>query len=225
MRRLQGSRAWVITDSPPANAQARRLDGKIGSTIGEAKRHGPCPAALAHCPSGFTKPWPFRTSLLSKADRTFSRLSISPGARPPRRKPWRSERASMWSGNSASSRCWAGPPSRRDELRHFKDKRVRIFADADEPGLQAEGRWWHQLESAGARVDGYSFAGFIRSDGSRSRTSTISRSSTLTNGKRRGTPSRRHSHFQTERKPMEEGSRIKTKPERPYTGDTPGADG
>ena len=33
------------------------------------------------------------------------------------------------------------------------------------PGLQAEGRWWHQLESAGAKVDGYSFEGFIRSDG------------------------------------------------------------
>ena len=51
------------------------------------------------------------------------------------------------------------------ELRHFKGKRVRIFADADGPGLQAEGRWWHQLEAAGAKVDGYSFAGFIRSDG------------------------------------------------------------
>ena len=56
-------------------------------------------------------------------------------------------------------------PIPEGELRHFKGKHVRIFADADEPGLKAEGRWWHQLEAAGARVDGYSFAGFIRSDG------------------------------------------------------------
>ena len=52
-----------------------------------------------------------------------------------------------------------------EELRHFHGKRVRIFADADGPGLQAEGRWWHQLEAAEARVDGYSFEGLLRSDG------------------------------------------------------------
>ena len=51
------------------------------------------------------------------------------------------------------------------ELRHFKGKHVRIFADADGPGLQAEGRWWHQLEAAGAKVDGYSFEGLLRSNG------------------------------------------------------------
>ena len=56
-------------------------------------------------------------------------------------------------------------PIPEGELRHFKGKLVRIFADADGPGLQAEGRWWHQLESAGAKVDGYSFEGFLRSDG------------------------------------------------------------
>ena len=103
-------------------------------------------------------------------------------------------------GNLGVVAMLGGPPILEGELRHFKDKCVRIFADADEPGPEAEGRWWHQLESAGAKVDGYSFAGFIRSDGSRSRISTISRSSTLTNGRRNATPSRRHSHFQTERK-------------------------
>jgi hypothetical protein len=51
------------------------------------------------------------------------------------------------------------------ELRHFQGKHVRIFADADGPGLQAESRWWRQLGATGARVDGYSFSGFIRSDG------------------------------------------------------------
>ena len=70
----------------------------------------------------------------------------------------------MWPGNSASSRCWAYPIP-EEELRHFQGKYIRIFADADGPGLQAEGRWWHQLEAAGAKVDGYSFAGLIRSDG------------------------------------------------------------
>ena len=31
-------------------------------------------------------------------------------------------------------------PIPEGELRHFKDKRVRLFADTDKPGLQAEGR-------------------------------------------------------------------------------------
>ena len=53
----------------------------------------------------------------------------------------------------------------KSELRHFSGKHVRIFADADEPGLEAEGQWWSQLEAAGARVDGYSFEGLLRSDG------------------------------------------------------------
>jgi hypothetical protein len=58
-----------------------------------------------------------------------------------------------------SGKCWAFKAVQRlGASRHSA-------TNAMGPSLQAEGRWWHQLEAAGAKVDGYSFTGFIRSDG------------------------------------------------------------
>ena len=187
-------RAWIITDSRRKNAQARRLDGKYGNK--KTPRHGPCPAASAHCPSVFTKPVTFQISLSSRAGRTSSQPFILRGAQPPPRNP-RARKRHRRDREPRRRRNAGGPPILEGELRHFKDKCVRIFADADKPGLEAEGRWWNQLEGEGAKVDGYSFDGFSGATGGRSRISMISRSSTPTSGRRSGTPSRRHSHFQT----------------------------
>ena len=86
--------AWIITDSRRRTLKPEGSTAIHGSASA-ARRHGPCLVASAHCQSGFTKSVTFQISPWSKADRTFSPLSISRGARPLRRKPSHEEKASM----------------------------------------------------------------------------------------------------------------------------------
>jgi 5S rRNA maturation endonuclease (ribonuclease M5) len=57
-------------------------------------------------------------------------------------------------------------PIHKDSLQLFRGKRVRIFADADEKGQAAHQKWAEQLQSVQAEVDGYSFDGLVKADGS-----------------------------------------------------------
>ena len=97
---------------------------------------------------------PFRQLPLSKAGQIYWQRSISLGARASRARlhPWR---------------CWglriAIP---EDALRYFAGKRVRIFQHDDEAGRDAGALWAAQLIAAGVEVDGYSFGGLTRADGS-----------------------------------------------------------
>ncbi len=50
-------------------------------------------------------------------------------------------------------------------LAHLQGKRGRIFIDNDAPGHEAANRWATQLASADITVDGFSFAGFLTTDG------------------------------------------------------------
>jgi hypothetical protein len=157
-------RAWIITDSRRVNAQARRLDGKLWEQIGNEKAWTLL-GSIGALPVGLYESLAFpNIALVEGGPDLLAAFHLA------------------WCATSAPETLALGKginviekfgvvamlgrsPIPEGELRHFKNKRVRIFADADKPGLQAEGRWWHQLESAGAKVDGYSFSGFIRSDG------------------------------------------------------------
>ena len=178
---------------------------------------------LANWPS--RSPLDFPKSLLSRAGRIFSRLSILHGAKPPRRKPSRSEKVIDVVGKLGVVAMLGTPPSRRESC---ATSRTSVSASSRMPMSRAckpkaaggtnsnqPGREWMATRSRASS----------EATESRSRISTISRSSTLTNGKRRGTPSRRHSHFQPEGKPMKEGSHIKTKPDTPYKGEAPATAG
>jgi hypothetical protein len=156
-------RGWVITDSHRKNAQARRIDGRIWTHIGE--KAWTLRGSIGALPIGLREALGFPNIALVEggpdmlaafhlawcATSTPETLALGKGI--------------DVLGKLGVVTMLGTSPIPEGELRHFKGKRVRIFADADEPGLQAEGRWWSQLEAAGARVEGYSFEGFVQSDG------------------------------------------------------------
>ena len=156
-------RAWVITDSRRKNAQARRMDGAMWEGI-DAKAWT-LPGSIGALPIGLYECLAFPNIALVEggpdllaafhlawcATSTPETLALGKGA--------------DVAGNLGVIAMLGRHPILEGELRHFKSKYIRIFADADKAGLEAEGRWWHQLEGEGTKVDGYSFAGLLRSDG------------------------------------------------------------
>ena len=210
----QEGRAWVITDSRRKNAQARRLDGKHGSAL--TPRHGRLPGSVGAWPVGLYEARDFPTYRLVEggpdllaafhlawcATSTPETLALGKGI--------------DVVGKLGVVAMLGRHPILESELRHFKGKRVRIFADADEPGLQAEGRWWHQLESAGAKVDGYSFAGFLRSDGKPVKDLNDFALIDPDQWEARRDAIEEAFAFSDRKEAMKEGSHIKTKPDRPY---------
>jgi hypothetical protein len=143
-------RAWVLADSKRVNAQARRLDGKLWERI-DAKAWT-LPGSVGNWPIALREALDFPAIVLVEG---------GPDLLAAFHLAWCSDAESYLGVIAMMGR----PPILESVLPRFAGKRVRIFADADEQGLEAEGRWWHQLESAGAKVDGYSFADFLRSDG------------------------------------------------------------
>ena len=167
-------RAWVITDNRRKNAQARRLDGKPWSAL--AAKAWTLPGSIGALPIGLYEARDFpNIALVEGGPDLLAAFHLAWCATSTPETLAQGKGVDVI-GKLGLVAMLGRPPIPEGELHHFKGKRVRIFADADGPGLQAEGRWWHQLESAGAKVDGYSFEGFIRSDGHRSRISTISHS-------------------------------------------------
>jgi CHC2 zinc finger len=144
-------RAWVITDSRRLNAQARRLDGNPWEQIGSEKART-LPGSIGALPIGLREALSFPAiALVEGGPDLLAAFHLA----------WCSDVENCLGVIAMMGRH----PILENALPRFAGKHVRIFADADKPGLEAEGRWWHQLDSAGAKVDGYSFTGFIRSDG------------------------------------------------------------
>ena len=144
-------RDWIVTDSKRISTQARRLDGQLWERINA--KAWTLPGSVGSWPVGIREAEGFPSIALveGSADLLAAMHLIWVAQQEKRIAPVAMFGASMHIAKSA--------------IPHFKGKRIRIFADADEEGLKAEGHWWHQLESAGAKVDGYSFAGFLCSDG------------------------------------------------------------
>ena len=154
---LKDCPAWIITDSERVNAQARRMDGKPWEHIGA--KAWTLPGARAAWPVGIKEAQPFPCIALCEGGPDFLAahfLALWEQATDYARRDVRCVPVAMI---GAKLRI----PD--DALPMFKGKRVRIFGHADEAGRAAVDTWARQLESVGADVDAFSFAGLVQLNG------------------------------------------------------------
>ena len=150
---LKGHLAWVISDSTARNFQARRLDGKTWTHIGE-KKAWTLPGSQAAWPLGILNAASFNTILLCEGGpdllAAFHFLAAT-------------NRQDLF----PVAMLGAGLRIHREALEHFAAKHVRIFPhiDGNAQGYKAAARWQSQLESVNAVVDAYSFAGLTTAAG------------------------------------------------------------
>jgi hypothetical protein len=145
-------RAWVIADCRRRNAQARRLDGHPWARIGD-KKAWTLPGSEAAWPIGLREASPFPAIALVEGGPDLLaafHLAWCDGVE---------ERVAAVAMMGASNRI------PEDAFPFFAGKRVRIFPHHEKAGSDAGKLWARQLITAGVKVDGFSFAGFIRTDG------------------------------------------------------------
>lgn len=149
---LRTHRAWVVTDAVRLNAQARRLDGKPWEHV-DAKSWT-LPGSWASWPIGIREATPFACIALVEGGpdllAAFGFMHCE-------------DRADSC---GAVGMMGAGHSINADALPGFASKTVRIFAHADADGRMAAERWTRQLQSVGAVVDAFDFAGLRKVDGS-----------------------------------------------------------
>ena len=154
---LKGCPAWIVTDGEGANAQARRCDGQPWEHIGA--RPWTLPGSRASWPLGIKEAQPFQSIALVEGAPDFLTGHF-----------W-----VLWEQASSHTkrdvRCapiamlGASLSIPEDALPLFAGKKVRIFGHADDAGRKAAQRWATQLQSVGADVDAFDFAGLVQTDG------------------------------------------------------------
>lgn len=135
---------WIVTDKARKAAQARRMDGLPFDAIGSL------PARKAHTLKGSSQSWP--VGILEA--QPFPAVAIVEGG-PDLLAAFHFAYAEELENRVAVVAMLGAsndfPP---DTIQHFTGKRIRIFAHADNPGIQAAKRWKAQLEAvAPGRVD------------------------------------------------------------------------
>jgi hypothetical protein len=153
-------RCWVITDDARRNAIARRLDGERFHyrQPKEGEKEGPKAKCFRHAEAK----WPIGIAQAT----SFPAISLHEGG-----PDFLSGFALAHAGaveSLVAPVCMTGSSCliHKEALPLFRGKRVRIFADADEPGQAALQRWAEQLQAVQAEVDCYSFDGLVKADGS-----------------------------------------------------------
>jgi hypothetical protein len=134
-------RAWAITDSTRRSVQVRRLDGQPWSWNG----------AKAWTLGGSQANWPIGADTIA----IYPLFCLCPGGPDflaAHGLAWLAER-----DDTMAFVCMPGESAaiHTDALPLFKDKRGRIFEQADLAGVKAGIRWAAQLREAGAIVDGF----------------------------------------------------------------------
>ncbi len=143
-------RAWLITDSRRVSAQARRLYGQ--RTGGHKARS--LPGSIGAWPIGLREARDFpAVALLEGGPDLLAAFHLA------------------WCGgreNIIALVAILGASNRISEgaLALFAGKQVRVFPHMDAHGKKAGERWARQLQAVDVAVDGYSFEGLPRADGS-----------------------------------------------------------
>jgi hypothetical protein len=143
--------AWIVTDARKINAQARLMSGGKWPKPIDAKAKT-LPGSEAAWPIGLDEAKAYPTIALVEGGPDF--ISVLHHAIPQGREGLVAP--VMIAGASMSI------PS--DALPLFTGKRIRIFVHDDDKGNEAAGRWARQLLTVGCKVDGFNFAGLVRSD-------------------------------------------------------------
>lgn len=143
--------AWFVLDASRRNACARRMDGK--PWFADCAKSFVLCGSQAAWPLGIGEAQNFRNVLLCEGAPDLIAVFhfIATQDRQADCAP-----VAMLSGNYSIP---------ADALPLFTGKRVRIYAHDDETGYRAVSRWAAQLETRGADVDAFSFAGLRTRNG------------------------------------------------------------
>ena len=144
--------AWIVSDGERLNAQARRMDGGTWEHLDGAK---------SWTLRGSWAGWPIG----AKESQPFQSIALCEGA-PDLLAAFhfiycedRAAEVAPVAMLGASQRI------HEDALQLFSGKRIRIYPHTDDAGQSAAERWAVQLETAGADVDAFAFAGLQKTDG------------------------------------------------------------
>jgi len=153
-------RCWVITDDARRNAIARRLDGErfYFRQPGEGEKEGP----KAKCWRNANANWPIGIAQAT----TFPAIALCEGGPDFLAAFALAHAGAVESLVAPVCMTGSGCSIHKEALPMFRGKRVRIFADADDPGQAALQRWAEQLRKVQAKVDDFDFTGLIKCDGS-----------------------------------------------------------
>ena len=160
-------RAWVVTDSSRINAQARRIDGEIWKVedVYETKAWT-LPGSVGGWPVGVREAQPFPAIALVEGSAdllaafhlawcetsTPETLALGKGA-------------DILGNLGVVAMLGANVKIADAVLPLFAGKRVRLFVHNDHAGYSGTRTWAAALKAAGATIDGFSFRGFLQSNG------------------------------------------------------------
>jgi hypothetical protein len=149
---LRGFDSWLVTDGERVNAQARRMDGGTWEHLPGTPKAWTLPGSWASWPIGTKEAQPFKKiaiveggpDLLAAFHFAFceDREDVAPVAM-----------------------LGAGQRIPEDALPLLAGKIIRLFPHTDNAGQEAAARWTRQLETVGADVDAFDFAGLHQTDG------------------------------------------------------------
>ncbi len=151
---MKNCRAWLVTDSARLNAQARRMDGQTWEHLEGHPKAWTLPGSWASWPVGIKEAQP------------FAAIAFCEGG------PDLLAACHFIVCESREADCapvaMLGATQRihTDALPLFAGKSIRIFGHADDDGRAGVERWARQLDSVGAAVDAFDFAGLRKADGS-----------------------------------------------------------
>jgi hypothetical protein len=156
---LYGFDAWIVTDIERVNAQARRLDGGLWDHLEGKPKAFTLSGSWATWPLGIREAQQFKTIALCEGGPDLLSAHY----------------LTLWEGSSHYMKrdvscapvtmLGASLQIHPKALPLFAGRHVRIIGHDDNAGQAAVKSWALQLESVGAEVDAFSFAGLRQGDG------------------------------------------------------------